>query len=285
MAVYVDVLLAVNFAVDYLLLKAAALFCGVRAKEPRLISAAALGAAGSLIIFFPPNSPAAEFIYRGAASAAVCAVAFCPCKIKRLIRAVFGFLAASFIFSGTVLLWQITFKPMGVISCAGAVYFDIGVPALIICSALGYAAACLLSDMLHRRMPLQSSCRITVINNGSSVSLNALIDSGSSLVEPFSNAPVIVCQSSALKETMPRSLAQGRGIRLIPYKTLDSNGLLSAFLPEKMFVTRQDGKLCEIENCYIAVTDKIPGENYKAICNPGIFLNQKAGEDICADKI
>ena len=284
MAVYVDVLLAVNFAVDYLLLKAAVLFCGIRPKELRLSAAAALGGLSSLIIFFPPSSAAAEFFYRAAISAAVCAAAFCPCRIKSFAKAVFGFLAASFIFSGTVLLWQLTFKPMGVISCAGAVYFDIGVPALIICAGLGYGAACLLSHMLYRRMPLQSSYRITVVNNGCSASVNALIDSGSSLAEPFSNAPVIVCQSSAIKETLPPSLAQGKGIRLIPYKTLDSNGLLQAFIPEKLMLKTEGGKSFEVENCFIAVIDSIPGENYKAICNPRVFSNKKAGDDFCVDQ-
>ena len=44
-AVYVDVLLAVNFAVDYLMIKAASIFCGVSLHRARILLAAVIGAA------------------------------------------------------------------------------------------------------------------------------------------------------------------------------------------------------------------------------------------------
>ena len=160
MAVYVDVLLAINFAVDYLLLKAAAIVCGIFPKTLRLAAGAAAGAAASLIIFCPLSTAIGEFIYRIAAALVVCAAAFCPCSFKSYLKAVFGFIAASFLFSGVVLLWQITAHPIGVISCAGAVYLDIGAAALITCAAAGYAAACLISRILMVKIKMQLKLKV-----------------------------------------------------------------------------------------------------------------------------
>ena len=58
MVIYADVLLAINFAVDYLIVKGACLFCGKKIKNSRAIISAAVGALSSLIVFFAIPEPA-----------------------------------------------------------------------------------------------------------------------------------------------------------------------------------------------------------------------------------
>ncbi len=292
MVVYADILLAINFAVDFVMLKGASHFCGKRIKNFRMILGAAVGAASSMIIFFPTVSELGLFFYRIIAALAVSATAFCPCRAKKLFKCSFMLLLQSFVLSGMLMLWQVTAAPSGVVSYGGAVYFDIGIPALIICSVMGYIAACLLSGILARKFAAEQFCDITIINSGTSATFTALIDTGNSLVEPFSGDPVIVCELGALRAAVPPEIesfdleqeVHGK-IRLIPYKTVDSGGLLPAFMPEKLLIKRPEGKMISAESCYIAVTTARLGEEYRAICNPKALLNdEKVGDAVYESK-
>lgn len=292
MVVYADILIAVNFAVDYLILKGASAFCGKRTKPFRLILSAALGAASSLALFFNTRSGTVVFLYRVITSLAVSAAAFCPCGAKMFSKCCFAVLLQSFILSGVMMLWQMTADPAGVLCYGGAVYFDIGIPALMICSVLGYATACLLSRLLERRLYIEQTCEVTLINQGAAAVFTALIDTGNSLVEPFSGEPVIVCESKALGCTVPGEIAKydlnnptQQKARLIPYKTIDSSGLLPAFIPEKMIIKTSEGKAYSADSCYVAVTETRLAEQYSAICNPMVITNnQKVGDAVYENK-
>ena len=279
MAIYVDVLLAINFAIDFLILKAAAAVCGHYVKAKRLCFGAATGALSSFLIFCS-LSWAAEFLINMLLAALICAAAFYPCKRQIFLKLFLAQIIISFVFSGLILFWQITVKPVGVITKGLAVYFDIGAAALLICSVMGYAAACLISKLMSVAVNERQLCEVKIENNGASAAFFALIDTGSSLCEPFSNSPVIVCELSALGKTVPdevKSFSQDgqlQGIRLVPYKTLDSSGLLPAFLPRRIMIKTQSGEEFFCSGCYIAVITGVFGGDYRAVCNPKVLLQQ-----------
>lgn len=292
MVIYADVLLAINFAVDFLILKGASHFCGKRVKDHRLVLAAAVGASSSLIVFFNMPDRMTSFLYRLVAAAVISAVTVCPCRIKTLLKCCFAVLLQSFIISGIIMIWQITADPTGVLCYGGAVYFDIGIAALITCSVMGYAVAWLMSGILARRFSCEQFCDVTVMDNGHEATFTALIDTGNSLVEPFSGAAVIVCEFGALGKAVPEGIASfdferptQAGIRLIPYKTMDSSGLLPAFMPQKLLIKDKDGKASFTENCYVAVTTARLGDEYRAICNPKVLINnEKVGDAVYESK-
>jgi len=78
--VYVDVLLAVNFAVNFVLLRITALACRKRPSALRLGVGAAIGAAGALVLFLPPMTLILQAIYRAALTLAICAAVFCHAR-------------------------------------------------------------------------------------------------------------------------------------------------------------------------------------------------------------
>ena len=292
MVIYADVLLAINFAVDYLIIKGACLFCGKRIKGFRIIISSAVGAMSSLIVFFNMPNGAAVFFSRAAAALAMAAAAICPCGIMTLLKFCFFILLQSFVISGVLMLWQTVSGYSGLMYCGGAVYFDIGIPALIICAVAGYAAASLLSGILARKFSCEQFCDVTVMNRGMSATVSALIDTGNSLVEPFSGAPVIVCELCRLGGTVSEEIisfdiehSPSEGIRLIPYKTMDSSGLLPAFTPERIYVRNSENETFIAENCYIAVTTARLGGEYGAICNPKVIINnEKEGDAVHESK-
>lgn len=274
--VYVDVLLAINFAVNFVLMRITALLCGKRPFGIRLAIGAAIGAVGSLVLFLPPMGPVGQAFYRFALTLAICAVGFCPCKLWGYIKAVITLLLCSMLLCGALTLWQISFSPMGFAMKGGAVYFDIGAFALLVCCGAGYLAANAFSWVM-RAVPKRQFCTVSVLNNGGCAVFTALIDTGNSLKEPFSGIPVIVCEKKALRSAAPGELeqfmkgeAQNSGMRLIPYKTVGSSGVLPAFLPEKVIIKRENGDTSDAK-CYIAVTQDDFDGAWSGVCNPCVF--------------
>lgn len=274
--VYVDVLLVVNFMVNFILLRITALLLRRQPVFWRLCLAAVLGAFGALIIFVPVYNRVALLFYKLLLTAVMSVAAF-GCKgVRRVFLAVFCLFTVSLLTSGLLLLLSVTLRPRGMLVSKGAVYLDIGAAALIGCCIAAYFIAGGLSRLLSRGAPKGALCEITVLHAGAVSVFPALLDTGSSLVEPFSHCPVIVCEEAALGRAMPQELkgfdlaaTPPRGLRLVPFKTLEGSGLLPAFLPETLLVRLPGEAARKIKDCYIAVlAGPLGADDYRAVCNP-----------------
>lgn len=91
----------------------------------------------------------------------------------------------------------------------------------------------------------------------------AFLDTGNKLREPFSNAPVIIVDSSKIS-------ADGKNTRLVPVSTVNGVGFLTAFKPDKIILKSAKGEEV-IENAYIALSNDVKDENYSAILNYDIL--------------
>lgn len=285
--VYVDVLLVINFMVNFILLRITALLIRRQPVFWRLCLAAMLGAFGALVIFVPLHSRALLLLYKLFLTVIMSVAAFGFNGAKRAALSVFCLFTVSLLTSGLLLLWQVTMRPRGVLVSKGAVYFDIGAAALIGCCVAAYFIASGLERLLARGSPKGMLCEITVLHAGAVSVFPALIDTGSNLTEPFSHCPAIVCEERALGSAMPPELKNfsfartpEKGLRLIPYKTLDSSGLLPAFMPETLLIRRQGEEAIKAGDCYIAVLGgSLGAEDYRAVCNPQLisYKEQKVG--------
>ena len=122
---------------------------------------------------------------------------------------------------------------------------------------------------------------------------NAKIDTGNSLVEPFSHYPVIVMELEPLSELFSEQLRtffrekkwehpgntvgseEIPKIRMVPFQTISGVGVLPAFSPEKVII-KSAKKQIETEDVYIAVCqEKITSDGFKALLNPDLFSQGK----------
>ena len=104
MVVYVDVLLAVNFVVNYLLLLLAARLCRLYCPRPRLLLGALVGAAGALSIFIPGLGLIGSVLLKLGLAVAMSLAAFG--RQRGLWRGVGALFLISFLFAGLMLaLW------------------------------------------------------------------------------------------------------------------------------------------------------------------------------------
>ena len=234
---YVDSLLFFELVSDFTLLWAAGKLCQARRRKLRLLGAAALGAGYTLLAVLWP--PAASLPGKAAALGLMLLAAYGG--EKRLGRLSLAFLAMCAVYAGA----------------AAAVVWTAGRASLrALVFALGISlGVCALPFRFSGRRG--GRARLRLEQEGRSVELTALRDTGNLLREPLSGEAALIAEEGALlpllepalRERLRRTaglpaperlLVLGPGFRLLPYRTLDGDGLLLAFRPEKVYV---DGDL------------------------------------------
>lgn len=119
-------------------------------------------------------------------------------------------------------------------------------------------------------------CRATLICGGSRLTVNALIDSGNSLIEPISSKPVSVVDEKVFRGLWHN---ESPGYRAIPYHSIGrKRGILQGYLlPElELEIDGMTKRFCEV---YVAVSvEQITGgaeaDSVKMIINP-LLLNSE----------
>ena len=98
------------------------------------------------------------------------------------------------------------------------------------------------------------------------------MDTGNTLTEPFSNAPVVVVDAACIASIMPKE--ESGKIRYVPFQAVSGGGLLPAFRPDKLTIFT--GKNCiEINEVYIAATQSKLG-TFSALLNPDLLEKMSA---------
>lgn len=239
MTVYADILLLVNFSMDFLTLYLTGKLLHKPLAKLRLIFAAILGSIGGTVFSLTAGqsesvgtlmSVAAGF----ALSVLMVLISFGRYRSKTaLLRdsiSVWG--------AGTLLGGIMTF----LLSLGEPVYMSENnsfLPAFAACFIISVGLTRLFSSAKSKR---RASVTVEVLGNSRTV--EALCDSGSFAAEPISGKPVIIVRRSALGEwsDMLVSDACPLKLRMIPLNGIGGGCLLRGFLPDKVTV---DGREVE----------------------------------------
>lgn len=270
--IYIDVLVGINLFINYFLLLAVSKFLSLPVKRPRLAVGAALGAAASLSILLPEVNLFLAFALKFTVSGLIIFCAYPLYGLKQFLRELAAFYIMSFAFAGFMLALWYFIAPQGLIIKNSVVYFNISPLILIVMTVVCYFIIRLIHRITGRQAPEDLFCRIQIDFNGRSVSCSAKVDTGNSLTEPFSNAPVAVVCEECLSGIAPRQ--ESGKIRLVPFQAVSGGGLLPAFKPDKLTVITGKDKI-EIHEVYIAVTKSKLGA-FSALLNPDLLQKTSA---------
>lgn len=265
--VYIDVLMTVNFFINYFLLLACAKFLTLSFKRSRLAIASALGAVFSLCVLLPEYPAVLSLMGKLLMSVAIVLCAFGFGGIKRIIRNTLAFYIINFAFAGAMIAIWYFFAPQGMVIRNSVVYFNISPVLLIVLAAGCYAVLSLITRITGRQAPKELFCHITVQQGGISCGCNARVDTGNSLREPFSNYPVVVIEQNTIRRLIPPD--ETLNFRLIPFEAVGGSGVLKAFRPERLTIHYAD-RIIQVSNVYIAVSQTKLG-SYEALLNPDLL--------------
>lgn len=250
---YLDVLLLLNFCMDYMALYLTGAFLHRKRSAWRLCGAAAFGAVYALAsVLFAGNETVGNIL----SVAVACLLAYIAYggeggagKFLRLLALFYGI---SFLLGGTVTAAYVlldSYLPHAVLS--DSENGDLRLVIFSLTAGISGIAIRLIGAWLERKESARS-CRVTVFLDGKGVSFDALLDSGNLLSDPLSGRRVIIASSSSLVGLMEtnvlKMLANGeqsiaflpkqirRRVRLIPVHGIGGDRLLVGILPDRILL-------------------------------------------------
>ena len=273
MTVYADVLFFVNLVFDCLALLLLAKCLTIRIRLARVLAAAAIGAAGAVIVFCVDAPAFAAALLKLALAAAMVVCAF---GLHGRRTAVYFLIFALFmaILSGAVIFIISAFSGnVNSVIKNGIVYFDVSGRAFFFSLIAAYPASFFLLSLIKEKRR-RGLYEITVTKNGKSVSLTALYDSGNLLKEPLTGKPVIVAEWEAVKTLLPdvdfeaiKKAPYEHGFWSVPYRAMGGNGTIAAFSADGVTVKNKELGRIFVGVCGARLSD---GE-YSALIGAGIL--------------
>lgn len=254
--IYIDILVAVNFFIDYFLLLCTKKFLGINKKYYRIIIGSVIGGITSLSALLPTLPLGLNFFIDLLIAMLIIIITFGKCEIKTYIKRVLVYFTVSFIFSGIMIFIYLNFKPANMGIYNDVVYFDISPIILIILTLLCYYIMLIIKkftgNILHNYI-----CNVEIIIENKIYTFTAKIDSGCNVKEPFSGHSVIIAEKNLLENF---EFSENK-CRIIPFETLSGEGSIKGFAADKVII---DGKTI-IYPIYLGICENVFKGDTKAL--------------------
>lgn len=279
--VYIDVLFAVNFMINILIIEGTGAITCTDTKWYRSLCSALTGALYAVCMFFPSLRIAQSVIMKILLSGVLVWIAFPFRSGVHFVKMWGSFYLASFIFGGSMFaLMSLTGlgSRLGAVYSNGEVYFNLPWRWVFASAAGTYALVQFFGRVRKRRIAREAvTRRLTIYINGNKIETDAIIDTGNSLFDPITGVPVIVCEHDTLKGVVPEGEAVlekmrdcGLKVRLIPFSSIGKeDGIMPAFMPDRVKI---DGY--EAKRCIIGITRSTLSaeKDYHALLNPATIV-------------
>jgi len=279
--VYLDVLFLINFILNYLILLICAKVSSVHINRVRIALAAFTGAVYAAGVFFLSLSFLHMAVSRLIVAAIMVLIAFSFYTLRRVLKLFFIFMGITLAFGGGIFaIYFVT--NLGAQVQNGIFYINLPFNLLFFGTVVTYA----IISIAFRKNPsldLKSGVYTAEISIfGSTIRLQALLDTGNKLRDPLSNKPVVIAEYSAIREALPfeiRAILDNTNrlnylsaieriprrfkIRLVPFRTVrDETDMFLAFSADCVSIEKT-----KMTNVLIAVNpEKISDdEEYSAL--------------------
>ena len=283
--VYIDTLLFLNFAVNYLLLLATAKISCLPISRWRIAGGAFLGATYAVLSVLP------QFGFFLLAPMRIVSGVFMVLLVfggqKSLLRLSLIFFAVSAAFGG--MIFALSLMAEDFVPSSGFA-FPVSMQVLIASFLLCYGAITLVFQRMGRNTG-QKLIALKIVRDGKNVSLSALVDTGNSLTDPISGGGVFVLEArqclplfslevgeilGRLSKENPvdlleklRNSKESPRFYLIPYTAIGvSSGFMLAFRADKVYIDQKENKAKTVALSPTPVSD---GGRYAALASANVL--------------
>lgn len=268
-SIYVDVLVVLNWYIDYFVLLATAKLTHTNVRRKRLVLSGLVGAVSSLIILLPPMHYLVNVLVKFVLSVGLVLIAFGKSSLKVTLKLSLYFCVISFTFAGMVVALNGILHSDVLSTNNSYVYADFSLTFLVVSTALCYGVLCVVRRLVDTHTGATGEWSLSITYHGKSVTIQGLADTGNSLTDSFSGRPVVVCSKDSLRGIInPDEPTSLNGFRLIPFATIGNGGLVVSFIPDSVTIT-------DITQNYskpIDVLIGISGTCDRAIFNPKVLV-------------
>lgn len=193
--IYIDVVFAANFLMDFVLLRLVGAFLGIRAVWYRTLLGAVLGAVSScLIVLIPADCPypAVYVLHLLTAAAMVCGGYKIHSK-NMLIKVTLTLYVLAFLCGG---FWELLTRGRKLVLWMFLFFTGLTYLFFTIC-VKGY------QNWLRKR---ETFCRVKLKAHGKILNLTGLYDTGNLLTDPITGKPVSIVEEQTLAELVPAAV-------------------------------------------------------------------------------
>ncbi|NLP37491.1 MAG: sigma-E processing peptidase SpoIIGA [Firmicutes bacterium] len=253
---YVEDLLALNFMMNVFLLYLTARLLGRNVAKKRILAGGFLAALYSLAIYLPASAVFFSWAGKLLVSVIIVWFTFRPRRFVETLRLCGGFFLASFIVGGTVFALYF-FTGAQVLREGGVFYLRPARPGVLFYGAL---ITFFLLLVVWRFGEWQRNSRkfrfyLEIFDEGQKVTVNALVDTGNRLHDPFTGKPLCVASFHAVSRLLPPVLRtayktgqdpvmalgelsgeEAAKFGVAPFRALENAGVLLTYRPEKVIL-------------------------------------------------
>lgn len=277
MTIYIDIIIAENLIMNYIILYATGLISKNKISYLRIFLASLIGAIYAVTQYISKLNIYSNFIIKTILSIIIIFVAFNPQNIKKLCKQLVLFYLTTFTFGGVATYLIYLLKPQNIIIKNG-MYVGTYVLKVIFIGAILGTIILIISFRLSKNKMTKKDliCQIKIKLNGKEKVLDAIVDTGNMLKEPITGNPVVVVEKVALYDLMPKEILNNtesilggdfeqipekikkeyiQRLKIIPFSSLGKqNGMLVGIKPEKLEVINEQSE--EKNNAIIGIYNK-----------------------------
>lgn len=264
--VYIDVLIFVNLAADFVILYCTKKILHINVKHSRVILGSIVCALLSPVALLYDDGFFLNLLYGILSACLGVFVTFGRCSIENYIKRAVCFFCVNFLFSGIMIGIYLLFEPKGMVIINNVVYFQISPVLLIILTFVCYIILTLFDRLIISRKAGAEICRIKVNLEEHNFEFDGLVDTGCSLAEPFSGSPVIVAEKNLFNDFVPPC----EKLRVIPFSSMGGEGIIKGIKARQVYI---NGRLITGE-IYIGFCENTLSGEVKALIpkNLGVDL-------------
>lgn len=297
--IYLDVLVAVNIFVTYILLVCTRVVAKLQTKKWGVVISTIIGGASSLIIFWEEMPISLSIVYKILIGIIISYSAFVPNNRKLFFKTTLAFFLVNFIFGGVMYFIEITLNINNILYINGTVYFDISVLFLVSMTLICYGLLLVGDYFLRKRASENTIYEVLLYFRNECVTLKALYDTGNHLTDGLDSKPVIIVElkeilrffstsetvffmDDDLSSDVPATIKNV--FRIIPCSSVTGNSILKGFIPEKIEIISKDYKY-ETTFLVVAVSNgDLQNGEYNCILNADIFERGKRIDNIKVER-
>lgn len=303
MYLYLDLIWALNFCIDYLLLWMTGYLRKQEYKRWRLVCAALVGSAYVLFLFFPPLHALYTLFIKLLLSLLIVLIAFGYGQLKRLILNFLMFYFVSFITGGGIFALHFILQSQhelltGMLASQGSGYGD---PLSWLFVVVGFSAMLWFTRIKWHTLQTTKAkekmlISVDIFFQGRKISCTGLVDTGNQLYDPLTKNPVMFVDQDCFQSVLPSSLLDvlaakdgdvgalndemldqewGQRLRVIPYRGVKEGfSIMFAIKPDKVILHSPTAKY-QSPQVYVGINPYplSSAGGYQAILHPDQVKN------------
>ncbi len=229
MKIYLDLVLFLNFAFDFILLLTVSVVLKRNVKLLRITLGALIGSI-TIIVLFIPFTTLTLFLVKIILSIIIILATFGIKDIKYILTNLFYFYITSIILGGFLyyLNIELSYKNIGMVFY----HKGMGINYLFVLIASPIILLIYTKEMKKIKEVNSYNYKVDVyLKNKKIVRLNGFLDTGNTLLDPYKKRKVIITNSRVLASYMDET-----NYFLVPYESVSTHGLLKCINVDKLYI-------------------------------------------------